>query len=101
MKFKKGDTIKIIKGKDRGKTGKIINVDRMNDKITVEGFNLFKKHTKPKRQGQKGEVVLVARPLNAANAMFVCPACKQAARVGFHFENNIKLRYCKRCNSKI
>ncbi|MBI2591627.1 MAG: 50S ribosomal protein L24 [Candidatus Brennerbacteria bacterium] len=101
MKLKKGDTIKIIKGKDRGKTGKVINVDRLNNKITAEGLNLFKKHSKPKRQGQKGEVILVTRPLNAANAMIVCPACKQTARVGYRFENDVKLRLCKKCKSKI
>ncbi|MEK7146889.1 MAG: 50S ribosomal protein L24 [Patescibacteria group bacterium] len=101
MKIKKGDIIKISKGKDRGKTGKVIKVDPVSNKITVEGLNLFKKHSRPKRQGQKGEVILVARPLNVANAMIVCPACKQAVRVGFRFENETKLRLCKKCNSKI
>lgn len=101
MKIKKGDTIKIIKGKDRGKTGKVISVDSEKNKIIAEGLNLFKKHSKPKRQGQKGEVILVARPLNVANAMIICSACKQAVRIGYRFENEIKLRLCKKCNSKI
>ena len=101
MNIRKGDTIKIIKGKDRGKTGKVINVERISNKITAEGLNLFKKHSKPKKQGQKGEVILVARPLNIANAMIICPACKQAVRVGYRFENGVKARLCKKCNSKI
>lgn len=101
MKLKKGDTIKIIKGKDRGKIGKVIKVYSGTNKITAEGLNLFKKHRRPKQQGQKGEIILVARPLNAANAMIVCQVCKKAARAGCRFENDIKFRYCKRCKSNL
>ncbi|MGC9046895.1 MAG: 50S ribosomal protein L24 [Minisyncoccia bacterium] len=101
MKIKKGDLVKILKGKDRGKTGKVIKVFTRDNKVTVEGLNLFKKHVRPRRQGEKGEIVQVARPLAIANVMLICPSCGKATRVGYRFENNNKVRYCKKCESKI
>ncbi|MCL4437597.1 50S ribosomal protein L24 [Patescibacteria group bacterium] len=101
IKIKKNDTVKIISGKDRGKTGKVINVDSRNRKITVENINLFKKRVRPKANGQKGETVMVARPFIVSKAMLVCPNCKQATRVGYSKEGDAKLRYCKKCSSRI
>lgn len=101
MKIKKNDIIKIISGKDKGKTGKVIKVDGKSLKITAENINLFKKRIKPKQGGQKGETVLVPRHFNISKAMLVCPNCKQPARVGYRLEGNSKLRYCKKCQSRI
>jgi len=101
MKIKKGDNVKILKGKDRGKTGKVIKVDKKANRLTVEGVNLFKKHVRPKRQGEKGEIVSVARPLSASNVMLICPSCNRATRIGFRSENEKKTRYCKKCQSAI
>ena len=101
IKIKKNDTVKIISGKDRGKTGKVINVDSKSQRITVENINLFKKRVRPKSSGQKGEMVMVARPFIVSKAMLVCSNCKQATRVGYSKEGNSKLRYCKKCNSRI
>jgi large subunit ribosomal protein L24 len=101
MKIKKGDTVKILTGKDRGKTGKVIKVDSKSAKIIVEGLNLYKKHMRPKRQGEKGEVVKISRPMDVSNAMIVCPNCKRPSRVGFRWEKDNKFRYCKKCQSRI
>ncbi len=101
MKIKKGDTVKILTGKDRGKTGKVIKVDPKSEKLIVEGLNLYKKHVRPKRQGEKGEIIKISRPMNVSNTMIVCPNCKQATRVGFHLEKDNKFRYCKKCQSRI
>ncbi len=100
MKIKKGDTVKIISGKNQGKTGKVLRVDSKIEKITVEGINVYKKHVRPKRQGEKGEVVSVTRPLPLSNAMVVCPSCGKPIRVGFKAEGDAKkVRYCRKCHA--
>ena len=111
MKLHKGDTVKIIKGKDSGKTGKIIRVlfskggsasgGSDKNKIVVEGLNVFKKHARPKKQGEKGEVVRVSRPLHASNAMIICGSCKKPTRIGVKIEEKNKFRICKKCKAKL
>ncbi len=99
MNIKKGDQVKIVSGKDRGKNGTVLKVFPQEDRITVEGLNLYKKRVKPKQQGQKGETVSVPRPFPASKAMLVCAGCKQAVRVGYRFESGSKIRYCKKCKA--
>jgi len=99
MRIKKGDTVKILRGKDRGKTGSVLKVFGRTGKIVVEGANLYKKRVRPKRAGQKGETVLVTRPIAASNVMPVCKSCKRAVRVGVRWEGDIKVRYCKKCEA--
>lgn len=101
MKIKKGDTVKIIKGKDKGKTGKTLRVDFEVGKVMVEGLNLYKKHARPKKQGEKGEIVLVARPMAISNVMIVCSSCGRAVRVGYRFDGEKKVRFCKKCQAAI
>lgn len=101
MKVHKGDSVKIIVGKDSGKTGKVLSVDYKTRKVFLEGLNLFKKHVKPKRQGEKGEVIQVARPVDVSNLMVVCQACKKATRVGHRIDNKDKVRICKKCQAAI
>ena len=101
MKLKKGDQVQIIKGKDRGKTGVISRVLSEENRIVVEGINLFKKRVRPKRQDQKGETVLLPRPLAIPNAMLLCRNCKETTRVGYRFESDEKVRYCKNCDVTI
>lgn len=97
MNIKKGDNIKIIAGKDRGKTGKVLRVFPERNRIAVEGINLYKKHSRPKRQGEKGEIVEIMRPFHISNAQIICSGCKQATRVGHRMEGAVKIRYCKKC----
>lgn len=97
MKIKKGDNVKILKGRDRGKGGKVTRVFPGSGKVLIEGLNLYKKHTRPKRPGEKGEVVEIAKPIAAANVALLCSNCKNASRVGYKFEGNKKTRYCKKC----
>ena len=101
MNIKKGDTILIIKGKDRGKTGKILKTFPLKNKVTVEGLNLYKKSKKPKRQGEKGEIVLISRSMNRSNVMIFCSTCKKPIRTGTYFNQNDKYRICKKCKNKI
>lgn len=99
MKIHKGDTVKIRSGKDRGKTGKVMIVDYKKNTILVEGLNLYKKHQRSKRKGEKGEVVNISRPLTAAKLMVVCPSCGQAGRLGHREDQGRKSRYCKKCQA--
>jgi large subunit ribosomal protein L24 len=99
MKFKKGDNVKIISGKDRGKTGVILRALPAEEKIVVEGLNVFKKRSRPKKQGEKGQIVAVTRPFSASKAMLVCSACKEPTRLGFRIEGSSKVRYCKKCKA--
>ncbi|MEK7482072.1 MAG: 50S ribosomal protein L24 [Patescibacteria group bacterium] len=101
MKIHKGDTIKIITGKDSGKTGKVLKVIPKKDKILIEGLNLFKKHVRPKKQGEKGQTILVPRPINVSNAMILCASCGQAVKIGYRLEGEKKERICKKCKAKI
>lgn len=101
MKIKKGDTIKIISGKDKGKTGKIMQVNGAVGTVLLEGLNLFKKHRRPKKQGEKGEIVTVPRPLSASKVMLVCSSCGKSTRAGYRFEGETKVRFCKKCQASL
>lgn len=101
MKIKKGDNVQIMVGKDSGKQGKVLRVDVGNRKITMEGLNLFKKHQRPKKQGEKGEVVSIARPVRVSNVRLVCGSCGKPTRTGYKVENEVKSRYCKKCQATI
>jgi len=97
--IRKGDTVKIIAGKNRGKEGKVISVFPARKKIAVEGVNVYKKHMRPKREGEKGEVVDITRPFHTSNAMIVCSGCSKPTRVGHKTEGDKKVRACKKCNA--
>lgn len=101
MRIKKGDTVKIIQGKEKGKTGKVLKIMPKDERILVEGLNLYKKNVKPKKQGEKGQIVTIPRSMNASNTMLVCPACGKATRVGAVVENEKKVRVCKKCSARI
>ena len=101
MKIIKGDTVKVILGKDRGKTGSVIRTFPARDKIIIDGLNLVKKHVRPKKQGEKGQMVSVPRPLAVSKVMLVCASCKEPTRVGSRMDGARKVRYCKKCKAKI
>ena len=101
MKLKKGDNVKIMSGKDRGRTGAILMAYPEEGRVTVEGLNVFKKRSKPRKQGEKGQIVEVSRPMPVAKVMLVCPNCKEPTRIGGRIEGNRKVRYCKKCKATI
>jgi len=100
MQLKKGDQILIIKGKDKKRKGKIIKVLPKEDKIIIEGLNLKKKHLRPKKEGEKGEIVAIPAPLNISNVKLICPKCKKPARVGHILRRGKKYRSCKKCKKE-
>lgn len=99
MNIRKGDTVLIQKGKDKGKSGKILKVLPKENKVIVEGLNLVKKIKRAKTQAEKNESILVPRPISRANVMLVCPHCKKATRIGFQVQNGKKMRVCKKCGA--
>ena len=112
MKIKKGDTVKIIIGKDSGKSGKVMDVNIKTDKVLLDGLNLYKKHVRPKRQGQKGEIVNVPRFMSVSNVALVCSSCKKQTRIGYREAGgpaaakamagrHKKTRICKKCKASI
>lgn len=102
MKIRKGDTIQIISGKDRGKSGKVLKVFPKEEKILVEGVALRKKHQRPRRARQKGEIVTMPAPVHASNAMLFCKNCNRGVRAGYQcLDDGSKARICKRCKNEI
>ena len=93
MKIKKGDTVKVIAGKDKDKEGKVISVDRKNGRVLVEGVNMLTKHTKPSAANQEGGIIHQERPIDASNVMYVHKG--KATRVGFKMDGDKKVRYAK------
>jgi len=101
MKIKKGDQVLIISGKDKGRKGKVIEALPSQGRILVEGINLKKKHVKPKKQGEKGQIVELPGPLQSSNVKIICPKCSKPVRVGYKMEGKNKFRICKKCNQEI
>jgi large subunit ribosomal protein L24 len=101
MNLKKGDQVKILSGKDRGKTGAILHALPDESRIVIDGLNVFKKRSRPRKQGEVGQTVLVPRPMAASKVMLICPSCKAPTRVGHKLDGARKVRYCKKCKSNI
>ncbi|MCI6812009.1 MAG: 50S ribosomal protein L24 [Lachnospiraceae bacterium] len=93
FKIKKGDTVKVITGKDKDKEGKVVLVDRKNNRVVVEGINMVTKHTKPSAANPNGGIVQKEAAIDASNVMYVHKG--KATRIGFKFENDKKVRFAK------
>ena len=98
---KTGDTVKIISGKDRGETGKVLAVSPKEGKVIVEGLAMVKKHVKPRRQGETGGIVDAESAIYASKVMPVCPACGKTTRVGHEIKDGKKVRVCKHCGATL
>ncbi len=94
MKIKKGDTVRVIAGKDLGSEGKVLIVDQKNNKVIVEGVNMVKKHTKPSVANQNGGIVEKEAFIDASNVMYVHKG--KPTRIGFKFDKDKKVRYDKK-----
>ena len=101
MKIKKDDQVLIISGKDRGKRGKVLDVFPYEEKVMVEAVNIRKKHVRPKKSGEKGQIVQVPGAIAISNVKLICPKCGQPARIGHKIVENNKYRICKKCGKEI
>ena len=101
MTIKTGDTVVVIAGKDKGKTGKVSAVYADANKVLVDDVNVVTKHQKPRSQQDKGGIVKKSAPIDASNAMVVCPVCGKATRVAHSEIEGKKVRSCKKCKASL
>ena len=98
-KIKKDDTVQIISGKDRGKTGKVMQVSPSEGKVIVEKINLVTKHVKPRQMGEPGGLITAESALYADKVQLICLKCGKPTRVGHVIDGDKKLRLCKKCGA--
>lgn len=101
MKLKKGDTVMVLSGNDKGKTGEILEVIPKTQKIVVKGVNIRKKHVKPRAQGEEGGIIPTECAIHSSKVNIVCSKCGKASRLGYKVENDKKVRICKKCGAEI
>jgi len=96
FKLKKEDTVEVITGKDKGKRGRVLKIQRDADRVVVEGINLVKKAKKKRKQNDRGGIIEIEAALHASNLMIVCKKCGPT-RVGYKLDGDKKARVCKKC----
>ena len=102
MKLKKGDTVKILLGKDKGRKGKIQRLFTKEGKVLVEGVNIYKKHLKSQGEQKKGGIIEISRPMIISKVALICPSCSKPTRVGYQLSKGSgKQRICKKCKANI
>jgi large subunit ribosomal protein L24 len=99
MKLKTGDQIIVLRGKDKGRKGKIQQVLPRQGKVLVPGVNIYKKHLKPQGEGKPGGIIDKVFPLPVSSVALICPKCNQPSRVGYQLSKGEKQRICKKCGS--
>jgi large subunit ribosomal protein L24 len=101
MKLKKGDNVIIVTGKDKGKKGKITRVLVEENKVVVEGANMMKKHQRPRKSGEKGQVISIAMPMHASNVMIIDPKTGKGSRIGKKKLGDKMIRIARKSNQEI
>lgn len=101
MKFKKGDTIIVTLGKDKGHKGKIEKLFPQNNTVVVPGVNVSKRHMKRKDDKNPGGIIDIVKPIDVSKVALVCPACGKPTRIGMLVSKNEKVRICRKCGKKI
>jgi len=101
MKIKKGDKVKIITGKDKGRDGVVERVYKKQNKVMIPKINLYKKHIKKSEKMPQGGVVEMPRPIDISKIMLICPKCGKTTRIAYEIKNGKKSRVCKKCKSNV
>ena|ERR1700722_2720172 len=102
MRVRKGDTVEVLSGKQRGRRGQVMRVLPVKDKVIVDGANMSKRHTKPRGQTMQGGIIDKDMPIPASAVAIICSACGRPSRIGYRIdEAGRKLRICKRCGSEL
>ncbi|TDA68606.1 MAG: 50S ribosomal protein L24 [Clostridia bacterium] len=101
MHVKKGDTVVVISGKDRGRKGKVVAVQLDRNRVIVEGINMVKRHTKPSRRNTQGGIISQEAPVHASNVLLFCSRCNAPSRAGRKvLPGGEKVRFCRRCGEE-
>ncbi|MBO5884475.1 MAG: 50S ribosomal protein L24 [Clostridia bacterium] len=98
---KKGDTVVVVAGKEKGKTAKVLEVSPKDNRVLVENVNVVTKHQKQRNQQEKGGIIKKNAPIDASNVMVVCPECGKATRVAHKEVDGKKVRICKKCDASL
>ncbi len=101
MKIKKGDTVKILVGKDAGRQGRVLKVLAKEKKVVVDGLNLFKKHVKGDNRNKRAAIIDIAKPVDVSNVILVCPSCSKPARIARKEVDGSLVRVCKKCGKSV
>ena len=101
MNIKKGDTVVVLSGKDKGKTGKVLGNVPREAKVVVEGINMVTCHIKPRKQGEEGGIVKREAAIYASKVQVVCPKCDKGTRVAYKIVDGKKVRICKKCGAEL
>ena len=101
LRIKKGDTVYVNAGNDKGKTGKVLAVDPQKDRVIVEGVNLVSKHTKPNSKQPQGGILKQEAGVHISNLQLLDPQTNKPTRVGYKFEDGKKIRYSKKSGEEI
>lgn len=101
MQIKKGDKVMVVKGKDRGKVAKVLRAYPAEEKVLVDGMNIKKAHQKPRKQGQKGQVVSQPAPMHVSNVMIVDPKSDKPTRMGSKMIGEKKTRIAKKSGAEL
>ena len=101
MNVKKGDTVIVLSGKDKGKQGKVLGTVPSEAKVVVEGINMVTGHVKPRKQGEAGGIVQREAAMYASKVQVVCPKCNKGTRIAHKIENGKKSRVCKHCGAEL
>lgn len=97
MNIKKNDNVKVLAGKEKGKTGKVLEVLPKESKVTVEGLNIHVRFSRPKKQGEKGQRLELPAAMNISKVMLICPRCGKPTRVAREVTETGNFRKCKHC----
>lgn len=98
---KRGDIVFVNSGEDRGKTGKVLKVNKKTNRVIVEKINMIKKHLKPTQENPKGGIVDKEAAIHASNVQVFCSSCNKGVKVGHKEENGKKIRFCRSCNKAL
>ena len=101
MNVKKGDTVIVLSGKDKGKQGKVLHSSPKAGKVIVEGVNVAMKHRKPRKQNEEGGIVKMETPIYACKVMVICPKCGKPTRVAHKLDAGKNVRVCKKCGANL
>ena len=102
LRIKKNDIVMVTSGKDKGKTGKVLQIGREASRALVEGVNLVKKHIRRSKENQQGGIIQTERPVSLSNIMLLCKNCNRPVRIGYQAaKDNTKIRFCRKCKQTI
>lgn len=102
LSIKANDKVEVVSGKDKGRVGKVISVDRGKDQVVVEKVNIIKRHTKPSSKNQQGGIIEKESSLHVSKVKLICPKCTKAVRIGKKkLDDGVKVRVCMKCGETI